>query len=194
MTCVSNFHSLAGDATGKDRRGLAHNEKRDKIKERLRQFLAGERAPHDGLLFMKSMLKPILEKTMDYDALIQAFGDLNDGDITTLLMRCQSAPDQSMEKLKHQSQESIGQGHEISSDTSASNACKSATKLELATRLLLDTMIIQMPTTSYKGARVLGQEISNASKMNQSKSRMGEHRQRMLESLYRIAHPQIAMI
>ena len=54
---------------------------------------------------------------MDYDALIQAFGDLKDGEITMLLQRCQSAPDESMEQLECQSAESIGQGHEISGDT-----------------------------------------------------------------------------
>ena len=200
MMCVSNFYLLTGDATGNDQQGLPHDEKRRKMKEKLSQFLESERSPHDGLLFMKKTLQPIINKMIDYDALVAAFGDLNDSEITELLQRCQSRPDESINQLPCQLEESSGRSHEISGDTWEANIYESTTKLELATRLLLDIVITQNTETSFKRVFILSEEISNdnvmkmedSSKTTNKKSRkVGNCRMGKLHSLHRIAHPQM---
>ena len=198
MMCVSNFYLLTGDATGNDQQGLPHDEKRRKMKEKLSQFLESERSPHDGLLFMKKTLQPIINKMIDCDALVAAFGDLNDSEITELLQRCQSRPDESINLLPCQLEESSGRSHEISGDTWEANIYESTTKLELATRLLLDIVITQNTETSFKRVFILSEEISNVMKMedsskttNKKSKKVGDRRMGKLNSLCRIAHPQM---
>ena len=133
---------------------------------------------------------PLLERLADFDVSVQAFSELNDKNTTRLLQRCQSEPDDSLDGLKFQIDDSGCQGHEASEDTLAQNACGGITKLELATRLLLDLMITNT-SRSLKRILILADEDKKVAKIGENMSRASGFRWRRLFALHGVAHPQM---
>ena len=164
-------------------------ERKEQMNSRLTRFLDQKRESQDGCRFISGIVSPAVEKLTDFCAFLEVFRSQSSETITKLLKCCYN-DDASLDHLQFQLEETAARGYEVHSDVSAQTVCDKTTRLEMATRLLVDKFVTCMPTTSHKTIGLLKNEIEKGDKLNElaRQSRSQEFRSNRLGPLCGCSH------
>ena len=174
----------------------------NRVKERLMLFLRSESVPRDGLAFIRTIVDPAVSCLVDYHSLAEATSSLNEADLTELLHRCSSRREEFIEKLEFRRQDNTFNEPETSPDASDTSVVSGGvTKLELASRLLLDTVTTGEGSAMFEAVDFLKKEIAAVEKMTDTmkspelkEARSQRQRRRRLCAIYRVAHVQLRLL